>query len=357
MAPPRMHFHFGVKMNQVGVRFCAPSGLINERSKMFKYGSSWRWVFNGLVCGVLLSVLNLSAQSFPTKAITIVVPYAPGATDREARKIAELAAKHLGQTVLVENRDGAGGTIGAGYVARANPDGYTLLYSAPAVLTVAPLVGKPPYVYEDLMPLARASITPHYLAARTDAPFRNAREMVAYAKSNPGKLTFGSPGNGTAVHLAGEALADAAGFQFTHVPHRGLAPALTAVMGGFVDVVIGAPGVINAQVEAGKLRSIAQFGATRAAALSTVPTLKEQGIDLALRADFGFFAPKGLPADVVLRLNDALQKAIESEEFKTFVAVSLVAPAFLNANDYHAVVDAERAIYARVVPKLALGNR
>jgi len=344
-------------MNGIGTSFCVPSGLINERSKMFTNGYGWRWFFNGLVCGALLSVLNLSAQSFPTKAITIVVPYAPGATDREARKIAELAAKHLGQTVLVENRDGAGGTIGAGYVARANPDGYTLLYSAPAVLTVAPLVGKPPYVYEDLVPLARASITPHYLAARIDAPFRNAREMVAYAKSNPGKLTFGSPGTGTAVHLAGEALADAAGFQFTHVPHRGLAPALTAVMGGFVDVVIGAPGVINAQVEAGKLRSIAQFGATRAAALSTVPTLKEQGIDLALRADFGFFAPKGLPADVVLRLNDALQKAIDSDEFKSFVAVSLVAPAFLNASDYHAVVDAERAIYARVVPKLALGNR
>jgi tripartite-type tricarboxylate transporter receptor subunit TctC len=320
-------------------------------------GSGWKWVFNGLVCGALLSVLNLSAQSFPSKAITIVVPYAPGATDREARKIAELAAKHLGQPVLVENRDGAGGTIGAGYVARANPDGYTLLYSAPAVVTVAPLVGKPPYVYEDLMPLARASITPHYLAARTDAPFRNAREMVAYAKSNPGKLTFGSPGNGTAVHLAGEALADAAGFQFTHVPHRGLAPALTAVMGGFVDVVIGAPGVINAQVEAGKLRPIAQFGATRAVALGSVPTLKEQGIDLALRADFGFFVPKGLPAEVVQRLNEALQKAIESDEFKSFVAVSLVAPAFLNASDYRLVVDAERAIYARVVPKLALDNR
>jgi tripartite-type tricarboxylate transporter receptor subunit TctC len=357
MVGPSVRIHFGVKMNKVGARFCTPCGLINERRKMFTNGSSWRWVFKGLVCGALLSVLNLSAQGFPTKAITIVVPYAPGATDREARKIAELAAKHLGQTVLVENRDGAGGTIGAAYVARANPDGYTLLYSAPAVLTVAPLVGKPPYVYEDLMPLARASITPHYLAARIDAPFRNAREMVAYAKSNPGKLTFGSPGNGTAVHLAGEALADAAGFQFTHVPHRGLAPALTAVMGGFVDVVIGAPGVINAQVEAGKLRPIAQFGATRATALSNVPTLKEQGIDLALRADFGFFAPKGLPTDVVQRLNEALQKAIESEEFKSFVAVSLVAPAFLNASDYQAVVDAERAIYARVVPKLALGNR
>ena len=324
---------------------------------MFKTDSCMGVIFKALICTIGFMGLNLSAQVFPAKAITIIVPYAPGATDREARKIAELAAKHLGQSVLVENRDGAGGTIGAAYVARANPDGYTLLYSAPAVVTVAPLVGKPPYVYEDLMPLARASITPHYLAARMDAPFRNAREMVAYAKANPGKLTFGSPGNGTAVHLAGEALADAASFQFTHVPHRGLAPALTAVMGGFVDVVIGAPGVINAQVEAGKLRPIAQFGATRASALNTVPTLKEQGIDLALRADFGFFAPKGLPGDVVLRLNDAFQKAIESEEFKNFVAVALVAPAFLNASDYRLVVDSERAIYSRVVPKLALDNR
>lgn len=324
---------------------------------MIKIGSNWGWVFKGCVCAAVCMALNLSAQGFPTKAITIIVPYAPGATDREARQIAELAAKHLGQSVLVENRDGAGGTIGAAHVARAPADGYTLLYSAPAVVTVAPLVGKTPYVYEDLMPLARASITPHYLAARIDAPFRNAREMVAYAKANPGKLTFGSPGNGTAVHLAGEALADTAGFQFTHVPHRGLAPALTAVMGGFVDVVIGAPGVINAQVEAGKLRPIAQFGATRATALSHVPTLKEQGVDLALRADFGFFAPKGLSTDVVQRLNEALQKAIESEEFKNFVSVALVAPAFLHAGDYRAVVDAERAIYARVVPKLALDNR
>jgi len=330
---------------------------LDESCMMFNFGSKWGWCLQGLVWVIGMTGWCAGAQPFPTKPITIVVPYAPGATDREARKIAELASKHLGQTVLVENRDGAGGTIGASYVARANPDGHTLLYAAPAVVTVAPLVGKPPYVYEDLMPLARASITPHYLASRVDAPFRNAREMVAYAKANPGKLTFGSPGNGTAVHLAGEALADAAGFQFTHVPHRGLAPALTAVMGGFVDVVIGAPGVIQAQVDAGKLRAIAQFGATRATALGSVPTLKEQGIDLALRADFGFFAPKGLPPEVVHRLNDALQKAIESEEFKNFVAVALVAPAFLNASEYQSVVDSERAIYARVVPKLALGNR
>src|SRR5262245_13828199 len=150
------------------------------------------------------------AQAFPSKPITIVVPYTAGATDREARKLADLASKSLGQPIVVENRDGAGGTIGAAHVAQSKPDGYTLLYAAPAVITIAPLVGKTPYKYEDLAAIARASITPHLLAARIDAPFKTLPELVAYAKANPGKVTFGSPGSGTAVHLAGEAFADAA---------------------------------------------------------------------------------------------------------------------------------------------------
>jgi len=297
-----------------------------------------------------------SAQAFPTKPITIVVPYTAGATDREARKLADLASKTLGQPIVVENRDGAGGTIGAAHVAQSKPDGYTLLYAAPAVITVAPLVGKTPYKYDDLMGVARASITPHLLAARADAPFKTLPELIAYAKANPGKVTFGSPGNGTAVHLAGEAFADTAGIQWSHVPYRGLAPALTAAVGGFVDVVIGAPGAINTQIEAGKLRAIAQFGPTRAAALPNVPTLKESGVDLALRADFGFFAPKGTPPDVVAKLEDALGKAIESEEFKAFVTQALVAPAYLPAPEYQKVIDAERVIFVRVVPKLSLTN-
>ena len=313
-----------------------------------------------LVTGAVLTAFGVRtarAQAFPSKPITIVVPYAPGATDREARRLGDIASKFLGQPVVVENRDGAGGTIGAQYVAQSKPDGYTLLYAAPAVITVAPLVGKPQYGYGDLMALARASITPHLLAARADAPFKTLPELIAHAKANPGKVVFGSPGNGTAVHLAGEAFADAAGIKLNHVPYRGLAPAVTAALGGFADLVIGAPGAINAQVEAGKLRALAQFGATRAPALGNVPTLTEQGVPLALRADFGFFAPKGTPAADLASLNDALGKAVQSDEFKAFVAQALVEPAFLPAAEYQKVVDAERAIYAKVVPKLALENR
>ncbi|MEJ7670653.1 MAG: tripartite tricarboxylate transporter substrate binding protein [Casimicrobiaceae bacterium] len=297
------------------------------------------------------------SQPFPSKPVTVIVPYAPGATDREARKLAELAAKQIGQPIVVENKDGAGGAIGAQFVAQSKPDGHTLLYAAPAVITVAPLVGKPPYKYDDLMAVARATTSPHVLAARADAPFKSLREMITYAKANPGKVVFGSSGNGTAVHLAGEAFADTVGIKFNHVPYRGLAPAITAALGGFVDVVIGLPSAINPQIEGGKMRSLAQFGPTRAPALPDVLTLKELGIDLALGVDIGLFAPKGTPPAIVAKIDEAFSKAIESDEFKAFAVQALVAPGFLPAADYQKVVDAERALYAKIVPKLALGDK
>lgn len=309
-----------------------------------------------LVACALAGSVPAHAQPFPSRPITIVVPYAPGATDRDARKIAELASQTLGQPIVVENRDGAGATIGANFVATAKPDGYTILYATPAVVTVAPLVSKPPYKYDDLVGLARASITPHFLAARADAPFKNVAELVAYAKANPGKVTFASPGNGTAVHLAAEAFADAAGIKLNHIPYRGTAPAVTAAVAGTVDLVLGAPGNINPQIEAGKLKPIAQFGPTRLATLPNVPTLKESGVDVALRADFGFFLPKGTPPDVVARLDAALAKAIQSDDFKDFATRVLVVPAYLPGPDYQKVVDDERAVFVKIVPKLSLGT-
>ncbi len=309
-----------------------------------------------LVACAFAGIVPAHAQTFPTRPITIVVPYAPGATDRDARKIAELASQTLGQPIVVENRDGAGATIGANFVATARPDGYTILYSTPAVITVAPLVSKPPYRYDDLVALARASLTPHFLAARADAPFKNVPELIAYAKANPGKVTFASPGNGTAVHLAAEAFADAAGIQLNHIPYRGTAPAVTAAVSGTVDLVLGAPGSIGPQVDSGKLRAIAQFGPTRSPTLPNVPTLKENGVNVALRAEFGFFLPKGVPPDVVAKLDAALAKAIQSDDFKEFAARALAVPAYLPGPEYQKVVDAERDVFVRIVPKLSLGT-
>ena len=300
---------------------------------------------------------SVAAKSFPSRPLTIIVPYAAGATDKQARQIAEIASRELGQPIVVENRDGAGGTIGANFVASSQPDGHTILYGAPAVITVAPLTGAAQYRYDSLKGLARANIIPHLIAARIDAPFKTIPELVAYAKANPGKVTFGSPGNGTAVHLAGEAFADAAGIKLTHVPFRGVAPAVTAASGGFVDLVFGAPGAINPQIQGGRLIALAQLGATRTNELASVPTVREQGVDLALGADFGFFVPKGTPPEAMARLVSAIKVAVESEDFRKSVTNALSSPAFLGAADYQKVVDNERDIYARIVPKLSLGNK
>ncbi|MFM9993275.1 MAG: tripartite tricarboxylate transporter substrate binding protein [Burkholderiaceae bacterium] len=302
----------------------------------------------------LLSTTFVNAQNWPSRAITIIVPYAPGTTDQEARRLAELISKIVGQPVVVENKEGAGGAIGTQFVARSKPDGYTFLFAAPAVITIAPLMGNALYKYEDLMPVARTTSAPHVLASRADAPFKNVNEMLAYAKANPGNIVFGSSGTSTAVHLAGETMADAAGISLKHIPYKGLSPAITAALGGFVDVVIGLPVAIKPQIDAGKMRAIAQFGATRATAIQDVPTLKESGVNVNLSVDLGLFGPAGITPSIVANINEAVAKAVNTEEFKAFANRALAAPAYLPADDYKKIVDGERALYARLVPKIKL---
>ena len=181
--------------------------------------------------------------------------------------------------------------------------------------------------------------------------------MLSYAKANPGKLVFGSSGTSTAVHLAGETMADAAGISFNHVPYKGLSPAITAALGGFVDVVIGLPVAIKPQVDAGKMRAIAQFGTNRAAALQDLPTLKESGVNVNLSVDLGFFGPAGIPPAIIANMNEAVAKAVNTEEFKAFANRALAAPAFLPADEYKKIVDGERALYARLIPKIKLNEK
>lgn len=297
------------------------------------------------------------AQDFPTKPITIVVPYAPGTTDQEARALAPLLEKVLGQPVQIDNRPGGGGAIGTQLVARSKPDGYTLLYAAPAVITIAPLMGNLPYAYDDIVPIAQTTTNPHVLAARADAPFKTVEELIAYAKANPGKVNFGSSGAGTAVHLAGEAFASRAGITLNHIPFKGLSAAITAALGGHVDIVVGLPVAILPQVEGGKMRALAQFGAQRSPILPDVPTLQEKGVPLALGVDLGVFGPKGIPDQIVTRLNDAIKAAVASPEFREFARKANVTPAFLPAADYAEVVRRDLELYKELVPALGLAKK
>jgi tripartite-type tricarboxylate transporter receptor subunit TctC len=290
-----------------------------------------------------------AAQACPDNVVKMIVPFAPGTTDRQARALAQGMEKALGQTIVVETRGGAGGSIGTMAVARAAPDGCTLLYSSLAPLTVVPLVSRVSYGYDDLVPVAKVMASPHLVAIRSDAPYKNLEELIAYAKTNPAKVNFGSSGTGTAVHLAGMAFAKAAAIEITHVPFQGLAPAITAALGGHVDLIVGLPIAILPQAAAGKLRPLVQLGATRSPALPDIPTAMEKGIKVDLISNHGIFVPKGTPAATMNRVQRAVQQAMESDEWRQFVKQHNEAPLFGTAADFKREVDVEKELMVQLV--------
>jgi len=307
----------------------------------------------GAVGAAMVGPTGARAQTLDGVA-TVIVPYAPGVTDREVRALAPMLRPKIGQPVVVDNRPGAGGAIGARAVATAHPDGRTLLYAAAAALTVLPLLPNASYAFEDLTPLARVTSNTHILAVRPDAPYRTFAEMVAYAKANPERVAFASSGAGTAVHLAGEAIAQAAGIRILHAPFQGLAPAMTAVLGGHADFVIGLPVAIMPAAREGRLRALVQSGEARSPFAPDVPTLRESGIDLVQSVDIGFFAPRAVPAPVAGLWVDAVREAVESTEFRDFAARAQVSAAFLPPDAFAEAVRRDREIYRGLVPRLGL---
>ncbi len=293
------------------------------------------------------------AQAYPSQPITIIVPYAPGATDQEARTLARIMEKTLKQPIQVENRAGGGATIGANFVARSKPDGYTLLYVASIPITVSPYIRKLPYGYESFRPIAQGTQGTHLVVARADAPFKTLAEMLAYAKANPGKISMGnSGGTGGATHLANEAMAAQAGIKLNHIPFEGLSQSVAALLGGVLDLATGLPISLMPQVEAGKLRTIAQMGAVRSPLLPDVPAFKEAGVDLDLNVSLGLYAPHDLPKDIVEKLASTMKEAVASPDFKEYADKVRTVPQFRGPDEFAAGIEAERKLFAGLVPKL-----
>jgi tripartite-type tricarboxylate transporter receptor subunit TctC len=257
------------------------------------------------------------ADSYPSRPIKVIVPFpAGGPSDGMARIAAERLAVTLGQSVVVENRGGgAGGSVGAMAVATAEPDGYTILLTAPGPLTVGPAVNKnleydPRKVFT---PVGLLMVSPLVMCVLPSLPVKTLAELVAYAKANPGKITYGSQGYGTTPHLLLEMLKQETGVNIVHVAYRGTAPALNDLMGGRIQMFTDTTTVVIPQIQAGNLRPLAVTTATRSAQLPDVPTTAEAGFPT-LRAQFwlGVVAPAGTPADVVNRLNAAFNEALRS---------------------------------------------
>lgn len=298
--------------------------------------------------------LPRAARAALTHQATVVVPYAPGTTDQEMRALAPLLSGRLGQTVVVDNRAGAGGAIGSRSVAQARPDGHTMLYAAAAVLNVLPLMPNAAYGPDALLPVARVSSNTQVLACRADAPWKTLRELLDFARANPGRLNFASAGVGTAVHMAGEAMTMVAGVRVTHVPFQGAAPAVTSVIAGQTDFTLGLPVAIMAHVRDGRLRALAQFGPERSPVVPEVPTLREAGVDLALGSEIGLFAPRGTPDAMLDLWGEAARAAVASPEFRAFAARARVNAAFLDRAGFTAAVMRDRAVYERLIPTLNL---
>jgi tripartite-type tricarboxylate transporter receptor subunit TctC len=314
---------------------------------------TFRPIHGILALSIALAASWSVAQTYPSKPLTIVVPFpAGGALDTVARGIAEPMRADLGQTVIVDNRAGAGGTVGSGHVARAAPDGYTILLGSVATHAIAAgLYPKLPYdPIGDFAPITQLTSSPLVLAVGPQLKATTVAELVAAAKAQPGKINYASSGNGTALHIAGEVFRSAAGVDVVHVPYKGGAQATTALLAGEVGYMIANPQLVMSFIQAGKLRALAVTGNARLEALPAVPTLKEAGVaGVNMTTWFGLWAPKGTPQPVIDRLNAAARKALSAPEVKRQLEAQGDAPAGTSVADFSALVRAEHKYWVGFV--------
>jgi tripartite-type tricarboxylate transporter receptor subunit TctC len=269
----------------------------------------------------LLSFAPESAQAaFPDKPIRIIVPFAPGGgVDIMARLVADFLGRDLGKSVIVENKPGAGTIVGTAAAASSAPDGYTLLMASTPYAIIPSIKANLPYdPFKAFAPVALVARSFDIVVVNPKLPFKSVQDVIAYAKANPGKLNFGSPGIGSSPHLAGELFKSLAHIDMSHIPYKGSAPAITDLLSGQIQLMFSTVPSAASYVRSGHLRALAVTSAQRSAAYADLPTVAEAGMpDYVVEGWYGLFAPAGTPQDILNLLNAAVAKAIRSGVFKT----------------------------------------
>jgi tripartite-type tricarboxylate transporter receptor subunit TctC len=298
------------------------------------------------------------SQGWPAdKPITMIVPFPPGGVaDTVARPVAEALGKELKQTIVVENRVGAGGALGIGAAARAPADGYTLLLSLSSI-SILPeadkiLGRKAAFALKDFKPIARFTADPTVLVVRADAPWKTVGEFVAYAQANPGRLNFGSSGNYGTMHVPVEMLKARAGIFMTHIPYTGAGPAVLALLGGQVDAVASGPSTVAQQIKAGKLRALAHWGDKPLQALPDVPSLKQAGYPVAFAQWSALFVPAGVPDEVVQKLRAAARKVAADPTVVATINRAGSPIEYLDAPEFQAYWNQDAAVMVDAVRRI-----
>ncbi|MCK9510881.1 MAG: tripartite tricarboxylate transporter substrate binding protein [Pigmentiphaga sp.] len=296
-----------------------------------------------------------AAQAFPDQPITIVVPFPPGgSTDLLARKLGDEMSKRLNTTVIIDNRPGAGGTIGSRQVANAKPDGHTLVLGVTGSHSVSySLYADPPYdPVKDFEAVSLVVNTPLVVAVNDQVPVKNIREFLDYARAHPDTLTYGTPGNGTSMHLTGEMLDLAAGTKLVHVPYKGSAAALNDMLGGQIDFMFGDVLVLMPHLQSGKAKALAVTGLQRHPMLPDVPTLAESGVkDFEALSWQGLFAPAGTPQPVVDKLNSTVVEILNDPAVASFFSDQGAMVDTRSPKESADFVAAETAKWADIVKK------
>ena len=317
-----------------------------------------RALFTTLAAAALLACAPAMAQSdYPTKTVTMVVPFPPGGVaDITARPLAEAMGRILKQTVVVENKAGAGGGVGMQYVARARPDGYTVLLALSSISIIPEadkVLGRDPmFQLNQLVPIARFTADPTVLAVRADSPWKSVKDMLEAAKKAPGAIPYGSSGNYGTMHVPMEMLDSAAGVKMLHVPFTGAGPAVVALLGGQVDALSTGPSTIMGHLKGGKVRVLASWGESRHPALPDVPTLKELGYDAQFSQWTGLFVPAGTPEPVIARLREAAKAAVNDDTFKAALARVETPIQYLDQPQFRTFWDNDAHKLADVVKKI-----